>query len=106
MERVFPYQLADRGRQLARDECKPLALHFVPDSKLGGDQLVAFYQGRKRVPDAILEKVVIVALPTEGFLQFARQLGITDKGGYRTISAYDLGAFDRGSLRTTRSGFI
>ena len=103
---VFPYQQADEARRVARDQCKPLTLHFVPDSKLGGEQLAAFYRGPNRVSDEVLEKVVIVALPTGKFARFAKQFGITDKGGYRTISAYDLGVFDQASLRTIRSGFV
>lgn len=105
-EHVFPFQQADKARQVARDQCKPLTLHFVPDSKLGGKQLEAFYRGPNRVSDEVLEKVVIVALPTAKFARFAKQLGITDMGGYRTISAYDLGAFDKASLGTIRSGFV
>ena len=103
---VFPFQQADEARQVARDQCKPLTLHFVPDSKLGGEQLVAFYRGPNRVSDEVLEKVVIVALPTRKFARFAKQFGITDKGGYRTISAYDLGVLDKASLGTIRSGFV
>ncbi len=103
---IFPYQQADEARQLARDQCKPLTLHFVPDNKLGADQLVAFYKGPTRVTDEILEKVVIVALPTEKFAKFAKEYGITEKGGYRTISPYDLGVFERESVGTVRSGFV
>ena len=105
-DNVFPYQQADKARQVARDQCKPLILHFVPDSKLGGEQLVAFYRGPNRVSDKVLEKVVIVALPTGKFARFAKQFGITDKGGYRTISAYDLGVLDKKSQGTIRSGFV
>ena len=103
---VFPYQQADEARQVARDQCKPLTLHFVPDSKLGGEQLVAFYRGPNRVSDEVLEKVVIVALPTRKFARFAKQFGITNKGGYRTISAYDLGVLDKKSRGTISSGFV
>ena len=104
--RVFPYQRAEEGRQLARDECKPLVVHFVPDSKLGGDQLAAFYRGPQRVPDALIEQVVIIAVPTESFRRFARELGITGEGGLRTISPYDMTAADQGSVSTIRTGFI
>ena len=58
------------------------------------------------MPDAILEQVVIVAVPTHAFADFAQQLGVTGEGGLRTISAYDLSPLKRDSLRTVRSGFI
>ena len=54
----------------------------------------------------LLEEVVIVVVPTQRFTAFARQLGITAAGGYRTISAYDLSALDEKSQPTCRSGFV
>lgn len=103
---IFSVHQADRARQLARDECKPLILHFVPDNAQGGDQLVSFYTGPDRVADGLLDQVVIVALPRRTYGGLARKLGIADDGGYRTISPYDLGVFDRPAVTTIRSGFI
>ena len=104
--RIFSYRNAEKARRLARWECKPLVVHFVPDTKLGADQLNAFYAKDGGVPRTLLDKVVIVVVPTERFRGFARQLGITGDGGYRTISAYDLGALDNQSQPTCRSGFV
>lgn len=104
--RIFSYRNAEKARRLARWECKPLVVHFVPDTKLGADQLNAFYAKEGGVPRTLLDKVVIVVVPTERFRGFARQLGITGDGGYRTISAYDLGALDDRSQPTCRSGFV
>ena len=104
--RIFSYKNAEKARRLARWECKPLVVHFVPDTKLGADQLNAFYAKDGAVPRALLDKVVIVVVPTERFRGFARQLGITGDGGYRTISAYDLSALDDRSQPTCRSGFV
>ena len=103
---IFTYKNAEKARRLARWECKPLVVHFVPDTKLGADQLDAFYAREGGVPRALLDKVVIVVVPTERFRGFARQLGITGDGGYRTISAYDLSALDDRSQPTCRSGFV
>jgi len=104
--RIFSYKNAEKARRLARWECKPLVVHFVPDTKLGADQLNAFYAKPGGVSRALLDKVVIVVVPTERFRGFARQLGITGDGGYRTISAYDLSALDDQSQPTCRSGFV
>ena len=104
--RIFSYKNAEKARRLARWECKPLVVHFVPDTKLGADQLNAFYAKPGSVPRELLDQVVIVVVPTGRFRRFARQLGITGDGGYRTISAYDLGALDDRSQPTCRSGFV
>ncbi len=104
--RIFTYKNAEKARRLARWECKPLVVHFVPDTKLGADQLDSFYAKEGGVPRALLDKVVIVVVPTERFRGFARQLGITGDGGYRTISAYDLSTLDDRSQPTCRSGFV
>ena len=104
--RIFSYKNAEKARRLARWECKPLVVHFVPDTKLGADQLNAFYAKDGGVPRALLDTVVIVVVPTGRFRGFARQLGIRGDGGYRTISAYDLGALDDRSQPTCRSGFV
>ncbi len=104
--RIFTYKNAEKARRLARWECKPLVVHFVPDTKLGADQLDAFYAKAGGVPRELLDEVVIVVVPTGRFRGFARQLGITGDGGYRTISAYDLGALDDKSQPTCRSGFV
>ncbi len=104
--RIFTYKNAEKARRLARWECKPLVVHFVPDTKLGADQLNAFYAKPGGVPRELLDEVVIVVVPTERFRGFARQLGITGEGGYRTISAYDLSALDDKSQPTCRSGFV
>ncbi len=104
--RVYKYRDAEKARRLARDECRPLVIHFVPDSKLGADQLKAFYAQSTGVPAELLEQVVIVVVPTERFRRFARQLGVTEAGGYRTISAFDLSTVDQESQPTYRSGFV
>jgi len=106
MDRVFSYKQARKARQIARDECKPLVIHFVPDTQLGGEQITSFYRGPYRVPSAILDKVVIIAVPTSKFAGFAKQLGVTGIGGYRTISPYRLDIVDEDSLSTVRSGFV
>ena len=104
--RIFTYKNAEKARRLARWECKPLVVHFVPDTKLGADQLNSFYARPGGVTRELLEEVVIIVVPTERFRGFARQLGVTGEGGYRTISAYDLGALDNRSQPTCRSGFV
>ena len=104
-ERVYPYQRAEKARQLARRECKPLVIHFVPDSQLGAEQLESFYAGRRRVPDAALEKVVVVGVPREKYGRFAQDLGVMSPAGFRTISAYDLSPVDENSVPTVRTGF-
>ena len=105
-ERVFSYKQAKKARRIARNECKPLVIHFVPDTQLGGEQIKSFYRGANRVPSSILDKVVIIAVPTKKFARFAKQLGVTGIGGYRTISPYSLEIVDEASLSTVRSGFI
>lgn len=104
--RIFSYRNAEKARQLARWECKPLVVHFVPDTTLGADQLDAFYARPGGVPRELLDDVVIVVVPTGRYRRFARQLGITGDGGFRTISAYDLGVLDDRSQPTCRSGFV
>ncbi len=104
--RIFTWRQAAQARALARWECKPLVVHFVPDSKLGQDQLDAFYAKPGGVARELLDEVVIVVVPTERYERFAQQLGITAAGGFRTISAYDLGALDERSQPTCRSGFV
>lgn len=104
-ERIFPYQHAEKARKLARAECKPLVIHFVPDSKLGAAQLSSFYTGDRRVPEAVLEKVVVIGVPRERYAKFAQELGVMSPAGYRTISAYDLSPIDATSVPTVRTGF-
>ena len=104
-KRVYPYQRAETARQLARRECKPLVIHFVPDSQLGAEQLQSFYSGRRRVPDDVLDKVVIIGVPREKYGLFAQDLGVMSPAGFRTISAYDLSPVDQDSVPTVRTGF-
>ena len=104
-ERIFPYQQAEKARRLAREECTPLVIHFVPDSKLGAAQLNAFYRGHHRVPDAVLEQVAVIGVPRERYAKFAQDLGVMSPAGYRTISAYDLSPIDSTSVPTVRTGF-
>ena len=103
--RIFPYTEAEAARRLAQRECKPLVLHFIPDTEVGAKQLDDFYAGRKRIPNDILDQVVIVVLPIGKYARFAKELGINGPGGYRTISAFDLSPFDKSSQPTCRSGF-
>ncbi|HUU86105.1 MAG TPA: hypothetical protein VM243_21620 [Phycisphaerae bacterium] len=104
--RIFTYYKAEQARQLARKECRPLVIHFVPDSQLGAEQLHSFYNDEDGIPDDVLERVVIVAVPREKYAGFARKLGVTEAGGYRTVSAFDLTTFDEQAVPTYRSGFI
>jgi len=104
-KRIFSYEQADEARLLAQQECKPLVIHFVPDSEVGAKQLDSYYSGTHRVPDDILEGVVIVVVPSERFAKFKQDLGVQGAGGYRTISAYDLSPFGPKSTPTCRSGF-
>jgi len=104
--RVFSYRQAEQARLVAQRECKPLVIHFIPDTKLGGQQFEAFYRGPDAVPASVLEDVVIVAVPTRKFAGLARRLGITGLGGYRTISAYDLSPMENQAQATCRTGFI
>ena len=101
---VFLYRRADEARQLAQRECKPLVIHFVPDSPLGAEQMKSFYTGKRRVREVVLEKVVIIAVPREKFPLFAQQLGVTSHAGFRTICPYDLRPVDRGAYRTVYDG--
>ena len=105
-DRIYMYGDADAARERARWECKPLVVHFVPDSKTGSDQFNSFYRKRGGVPASLLEDVVIVVVPTQRFPAFARGLGIDGPGGFRTISAYDLSPLDEQSVPTCRSGFV
>ncbi|MHC4067067.1 MAG: hypothetical protein ACYSUQ_01200 [Planctomycetota bacterium] len=104
--RIYTYREADKARRLARRECRPLVIHFVPDSRVGAGQLESFYKDPKGVSREVLDNVVIVVVPTARYRRFARRLGITGPGGYRTISAYDLSPVDENSVPTCRSGFI
>ena len=104
-ERVYPYQQAEKARKLARRECKPLVIHFVPDSQVGAEQLQSFYAGHRRVPDAALDKVVVIGVPREKYALFAQELGVMSPAGFRTISAYDLNPVDENSVPTVRTGF-
>jgi hypothetical protein len=105
-DRVFTYRQAEQARLLAQTECKPLVIHFVPDTKLGDEQFESFYRGPEAVPASLLDDVVIVAVPTQKFASLARQLGIGGGGGYRTISAYDLNPMEGEARATVRSGFV
>jgi len=103
--RLFPYAQAEEARRLARRECKPLVVHFIPDTDVGVRQLEEFYAGPDRIPTEVLGAVVIVVVPTEKFAAFARDLGLTTPGGYRTLSGYDLAPFDERAVATCRTGF-
>lgn len=104
-DRIFPYDKAETARQLARKECKPLVLHFVPDDEVGFKQFHLFYTERYRVPDELLNKLVIVVIPSRRFAAFKNQLGVKGAGGYRTISAYDLEPFNAKAVQTCHTGF-
>ncbi len=103
---VFTYRNAEEARRLAREQCKPLVLHFLPDTRLGQQQFNSFYWGRSSVERSLLESVIIVAVPTEKYAGLAKRLGIREAGGYRTVSAYDLSGMDDGAVPTCRSGFV
>lgn len=104
--RIFSYREAEKARALARWECKPLVIHFVPDTQLGAKQLDAYYAKPGGASRELLDRVVIIAAPIGRYRGFARRLGINGDGGYRTISAYDLGVVDDSSQPTCRSGFV
>jgi len=104
-DRVFPYDKDEAARQLARKECKPLVLHFVPDDKVGFQQFQWFYTEKYRVPDDVLDKLVIVVIPSGRYAGLKNQLGVKGPGGFRAISAYDLEPFDTKAAQTCRSGF-
>jgi hypothetical protein len=103
---IYSYQQGEHARRVARASCKPLVIHFVPESRVGWDQLQGFYARPGGVTDDLLEDVVIVVVPTQRFAGLARQLGISGAGGYRTISPYDLSPLDERSVPTCRSGFV
>jgi hypothetical protein len=104
--RIFTFREGEEARQVARRECKPLVVHFVPDTKLGSDQLTSFYRGPERIPQSVLDSVIIVAVPSQQYSAFAKELGVSGQGGYRTISAYDLSTVDSKSVPTCGSGFM
>jgi len=104
--RVFTDEEAEEARALARRECRALVVHFVPASTLGFEQVQAYYKNRTGIPSAALDDVVVVVIPTGKYPGFARQLGITEAGGFRAISAFDLGPVDSRSVITCRSGFV
>ena len=104
--RIFTYREAERARRLARQECTPLVIHFVPDSDVGAKQLDSFYGGPDSIPESVLSEVVVVVVPTKRYSGLARQLGITGPGGYRTISPFDLDTMDEKAQPTCRSGFV
>ncbi|HEY3244246.1 MAG TPA: hypothetical protein VGM03_12945 [Phycisphaerae bacterium] len=104
--RIFTFREGEEARQLARRECKPLVVHFVPDTKLGSEQLNSFYRGAERIPQSVLDGVIIVAVPSQQYASFAKELGVSGQGGYRTISAYDLSTVDAKSVPTCGSGFM
>ena len=103
---VFTFRDAEEARQRAREQCKPLVLHFLPDTRLGEQQFNSFYWGKSSVKRSLLESVIIVAIPTEKYAGLAKRLGIREAGGYRTVSAYDLSGMDDGAVPTCRSGFV
>jgi len=103
---VFLPHQANEARRLAQEQCKPLVVHVVPNSSVGVKQVGEFYGRFGAIPKDVLDKVVIVVLPGDRYGRFASQLGITDAGGLRTISAYDLDALDARSVTTCRAGFI
>jgi len=103
--RVFSYQQAETARQLARRECKPLVVHFLPDSRVGVEQHDAFYSGPHGIARTVLDDVVIVLVPSESFAGFANDLGLRQPGGFRTLSSYDLAPFDEKAVVTCRAGF-
>lgn len=103
---VFTYRDAEEARRLARQQCKPLVLHFLPDTQVGKRQFNSFYWGKSSVKEALLKDVIIVAIPTEKYAGLAKRLGIHAAGGYRTVSPYDLSGMDNGAVPTCRSGFV
>jgi hypothetical protein len=103
--RIFSYQQADEARLLAQEECKPLVIHFIPDTEVGARQLDSFYSGKRRIPDDLLRDIVIVVVPSGRFAKFKDELGVKGPGGFRTISAYDLSPFTGGAVPTCKSGF-
>ena len=103
--RIYPYMQAEEARQLARLECRPLVIHFVPDSPMGKEQLESFYQNEWSISQDTLNSVVIIVVPIEKYRRFAQSLGLNHIGGYRTISSFDLNPIDEQSMPTCRSGF-
>lgn len=103
--RIFPYQQAEQARQLAQTECKPLVIHFIPDSKVGAKQLNSFYDSVYGVSEEVLDSVVVLVVPTNRYASFAKELGVKGQGGFRTVSAYALTPFKEKAIPTCKSGF-
>ena len=102
--RVFPPDQAEQARQLAIRECKPLVIHFVPDNQIGQEQLSQYYGGPDGIPKDLLQRVVILVLPSDRFREFADDLEVTGPAGYRAISPFHLTPLGR-AARPTCTGF-
>ena len=100
--RVFRYRQADKARDLARRENKPLVIHLIPSNANGAKQIRKFYESRGGIPRQVLDRVVVLLLPQEKFAAFAAKLGIQQVGGMRTISPYDLSMYGYSALETQK----
>ena len=61
---VFTFRDAEEARRRAREQCKPLVLHFLPDTRLGEQQFNSFYWGKSSVKRSLLESVIIDPTPS------------------------------------------
>jgi len=103
---VYAPDRAKQARDAAKTGCRPLVVHVVPNSRIGVQEVLEFYQPGGEIPADLLARVVIVILPRDRYAKFATELGITDAGGMRTISAYSLDTLDAAGVTTCRAGFV
>jgi len=100
--RVYNDDQAPEALRVAQRECKPLVLHFVPTEKDAANQRREYYGPHSPIPREDLERMVVVIIPKDRYPDFARQMGIQDAGGIRTVSPYEFTFTDRWSLTTVK----
>ncbi len=100
----FTHRQAKQAQRIAQDECKPLVLHFLPETPFGRLQVRSYYDSSVGgVSRDVLQQAVVVILPMPRYAGFAAQLGIIEEGGLRTISPFDLVAVDTQSVSTLQT---
>lgn len=102
--RVYQHDETDAAIRAAQYACKPLAIHVIPTVERGSAQIERYYGRQSPIPRHLLDRFVVLVIPKDSHSRLAADLNITEAGGIRVVSPYDLTPVDGWGITTTIEG--
>jgi len=102
--RVYRHDETDAAIRAAQIACKPLAIHVIPTVERGSAQIDQYYGRQSPIPRHLLDRFVVLVIPKDSHSRLAADLNITEAGGIRVVSPYDLTPVDGWGITTTIEG--